>query len=132
MRSALISLVLLCPLTTLADDQSETFPSATVMLLDRELPKMNKAVEEKDRTYFGPALERVQAFLGSWEKRQGISVLERNVACTEAVTDFLIVGLCKISPPGSICEPATFFPKVKRNIEQCRAMAATASGTAQR
>jgi hypothetical protein len=128
-RSALISLVLLCPLTAPAKGQPDTFPSGTVALLDRELPQMNKAVAEKDRTYFGPALERVQAFLASWEERQGATVLERNTACTDAATDFLIVGLCKISPPGSICEPATFFPKVERNIQQCRALAAPGLGS---
>jgi hypothetical protein len=90
---------------------------------------MNKAVAEKDRTYFGPALERVQAFLALWEERQGATVLERNTACTDAATDFLIVGLCKISPPGSICELATFFPKVERNIQQCRALAAPGVGS---
>jgi hypothetical protein len=129
MRTAFISLVLLCPLTALADDQPDTFPSDVVALLERELPQMNKAVTENDRTYFGPALGRVQALLTSWEKRQGFSVLEANAACTDAATDFLIVGLCKISPPGSICEPATFFPKAARNIEQCRVLAAPGLGS---
>jgi hypothetical protein len=124
MRFALISLMLACPLTALAGGQSDTFASGTVALLDRELPQMNKAVAENNRAYLGPALERVQAFLALWEKRQGPTVLERNPACTDAATDFLIVGLCKISPPGSICEPTTFFPKAERNIRQCRALAA--------
>jgi hypothetical protein len=112
---------------TLANGPSDTFPAAAVALLDRELPQMDKAVAEKDRAYFGPALERVQVFLGSWEQRQGGSVVEQNTACMDAVTDFLIVGLCRISPPGSICEPTTFFPKVERNIAQCRAMAVPAT-----
>lgn len=129
MRSALILVAFLCPLTAaLAQNQSDTFPSGSVALLDRELPQMNKAVAEKDRTYFGPALERVQAFLGYWEKREGSFVIERYRACTDAVTDFLIVGLCKIPSPDPICEPTTFFPKAERNVEQCRAMAAQKSG----
>jgi hypothetical protein len=128
MRFGLISIIVLCPLTALANGQWDTFPTGTVSLLDRELPQMSKAVAENDRTYFGPALERVQAFLASWEERQGAIVLERNKACTDAATDFLIVGLCKISPPGSICEPATFFPKAERNIQQCRALASPALG----
>jgi hypothetical protein len=90
---------------------------------------MNKALAENNRAYFGPALERVQAFLASWVERQGPTVLERNTACTDAATDFLIVGLCKISPPGAICEPATFFPKVERNIHQCRVLAAPERGS---
>lgn len=130
MRFALIALILLCPLTALANGHSDTFPSGTVALIERELPQMNKAVAEKDRKYFGPALQRVQEFLSSWEGRQGDDMLELNKACTDAATDFLIVGLCKISPPGSICEPATFFPKTERNIEQCRALAAPAMDSA--
>ena len=131
MRSAVISLLLSWPLTTLAQDLHDTFASASVALLDRELPHMDKAVAEKNRAYFGPALERVQTFLDSRARRQGGAVLEQNAPCTDAVTDFLIVGLCKISPPGSICEPTTFFPKAERNIEQCRALAARASHPAQ-
>jgi hypothetical protein len=65
MRFALIALMLLSPLTALANGQSDTFPSATVALLERELPQMNRAIAEKDRTYFGPAIERVQKFLSS-------------------------------------------------------------------
>lgn len=117
--------MLLFSLMAVARAQTNTFPSEAVALLDRELPQMNKAVVEKDRAYFAPALERVQAFIASWDGREGINVLERNGACTDAATDFLIVGLCKISPPGAICEPATFFPKAERNIAQCRAIAAT-------
>lgn len=130
MRFALIALTLICPLTAMANGQSDSFPSGTVALLERELPRMNKAVAEKDRTYFGPALQRVQEFLSSWEGRQGGDVLEMNKTCTDAATDFLIVGLCKISPPGSICEPTTFFPKTERNIQQCRALATPAIGSA--
>lgn len=85
---------------------------------------MDKAVADKDRAWFGRALERMQAFLALSEKRHGPFVLEQHSACTDAATDFLIVGLCKILPPGSICEPATFFPKAQRNVEQCRALAA--------
>ncbi|VXB45307.1 conserved hypothetical protein [Massilia sp. 9I] len=123
-------LLLACPLVALADGQPDSFPAATVALLERELPQMDKAVASQDRNWFGPALERVQGFLTEWQQRQGPAVLDRHPACTEAVTDFLIVGLCKISPPGSICEPETFFPKAERHIAQCRAEAA--SGPAKR
>ena len=132
MRFALVALMLLRPLTALANGQSETFPSGTVALLERELPQMNKAVSEKDRTYFGPALQRVQEFLSSWERRQGDDMLGMNKACTDAATDFLIVGLCKILPPGSICEPETFFPKTERDIQQCRAPATPAMDSAKK
>ena len=130
MRSTLILVAFLCPLTAaLAQNQSETFVSGSVALLDRELPQMNRAVAEKDRTYFGPALERVKAFLSAWEKRDALFAIERYSACREAVTDFLIVGLCKMPSPDPICKPTTFFPKAERYIEQCRVMAAQASGS---
>lgn len=57
-------------------------------------------------------------------------MLESNKACTDAATDFLIVGLCKISPPGAICNPGSFFPKTECNIQRCRALAAPAIGSA--
>jgi hypothetical protein len=129
MRSVLIAIMLFCPLTALADGPPDTFASGAVALLDRELPQMNKAVAEKDRSYFGPALERVQAFLAAWQERQGASVLDKNASCANAAIGFLIAGLCKISPPGTICEPATFFPKVERNIEECRVLAGPGPGS---
>lgn len=132
MRRTLISLLVFLPFTVLAAGPSDTFASDAVALLDRELPQMNRAVAAKDRTYFGPALEHVQAFLHAWEKREGGGVLDRNTNCTDAVTDFLVVGLCKISPPGTICEPATFFPKVEANIQQCRKLAASEAGAKQK
>lgn len=128
MRSLLVSILLLCPTAVRADGQPATFSAAAVALLDRELPRMNSAVADKDRTYFGPALARVQGFLHVWEEREGPAVLDRYPACTEAITDFLIVGLCKISPPGSLCEPETFFPKAERHIEECRALATPVTG----
>jgi len=119
----LLSLMLACTPAASADGQPASFPAAVVALLDRELPQMDKAVAARDRSYFGPALERVQGLLAEWQKRAGPAVLDQHPACTDTATDFLIVGLCKISPPGSICEPTSFFPKVERNTAQCRAAA---------
>lgn len=115
--------LLVLPLAAAAQSQPQTSASAAAALLDRELPMMNKAVAVKDRAYFGPAQERVQSFLSLWQRQQGAGVLEQYPACTDAVTDFLIVGLCSVSPRGSICEPATFYPKVARNIARCRELA---------
>jgi hypothetical protein len=114
--------MLLCSEAALADGLPDTFATAAVTLLDRELPQMDNAVGAKDRAYFAAAVERMDAFIHVWEAREGPAVLDRYPACTNAVTDFLFVGLCKISPPGSICEPATFFPRVEHSIEQCRAL----------
>ncbi|RFP10162.1 MULTISPECIES: hypothetical protein [unclassified Duganella] len=108
-------IALLCALSASAADES-TFATEAVAFLDTELPQMDKAVADKDRAYFGPALDRVQLFFSGWSGDQ----LERYPACSRAISDFLIVGLCKISPPGTLCEPVTFFPKVDNHIEQCR------------
>lgn len=87
-------------------------------LLEAELPKMKLAVEVKDRAYFVSALDRVKVFVNDhWND------LDKFPACTEAVSDFLIVGQCQIAPPGSLCEPETFFPKFEDNLAKCRAAA---------
>ena len=81
---------------------------------------MERAVAAKDRAYFGDANLRMQAFLDAWGLHSNPVALERYPMCADAVTDYLIVGLCKISPPGKICEPSTFFPKFEQNLQQCR------------
>lgn len=78
MRCTFVAFLLLCSLTANAQDQAATFPADTVALIDRELPHMDKAVAEKDRAWFGPALERAQAVLALWEKRQGPKA-QRNI-----------------------------------------------------
>ena len=109
----------------LAQQQPAEFPSAASAFLARELPSMEAAVVKTDQSYFMPALERMKAFLGEWgaNSPRGSVALETYPACTDAVTDFLISGLCRISPPGSICEPSTFLPRVETNIRKCGELA---------
>lgn len=124
MRIVLMLFLLFCVVTPgWAQDHPRSFAAESVALLDRELPQMNKAVAANDRSYFGPAVERVRRFLDFWNKHEGHLAGEQNPACMEAITDFLIAGLCKMPSQDAICEPATFFPKAERNIENCRAMA---------
>lgn len=79
---------------------------------------MEAAVVAKDRAYFKSGLERMKIFVGeNWAD------LDSSPPCTNAVTDFLIVGLCKISPAGSTCEPETFIPKFEANLALCRVAA---------
>ncbi|MYM95297.1 hypothetical protein [Duganella vulcania] len=113
------SLIVLCSALSASAADKREFATETAAFLDAELPRMDAAVENKDRAYFGPALARMQAFVGSWSGEQ----LERDPACARALSDFLIAGLCKISPPGTLCEPETFIPKVDKHIAQCRAAA---------
>jgi hypothetical protein len=100
------------------DTKQNQFVTAANNFLDAELPKMEAAVTAKDRSYFASALDRVKQFTQS----QGAKI-ESSPACAEAVSDFLIVGLCRISPPGTICEPTTFIPKFEKNLRICRAAA---------
>lgn|GEM_PF-430208 len=108
-----------------AEELASEFPSAANAFLERELPVMEAAVVAKDRSYFMPALERMKAFLAEWggNSPKGSAALDSFPACTNAVSDFLIGGLCRISPPGSICEPNTFLPRLENNVRQCQELA---------
>lgn len=98
--------------------QASDYITAADRFLSVEVPKMEAAVAAKDREYFKSGLERVKIFVGeNWVD------LDSSPPCTNAVTDFLIVGLCKISPAGSICEPETFIPKFEANLAMCRVAA---------
>ncbi|MRW89028.1 hypothetical protein GJ699_03430 [Duganella sp. FT80W] len=122
-------LLLLLALTSLSANAyagPSDFVIASDEFLSTELPKMEAAVATKDRAYFASGIERVKTFLnGHWAD------LDKFPSCTEAVSDFLIVGQCRISPPGSLCEPETFFPKFEANLAKCRA-AAKANQASQR
>lgn len=110
-----------------AQNTTSEYPRAAVTFLDAEMPVMEVAVQNKDRKYFDTTLPRVTQFIADWGAKSSRD-LEIYPACTDAMTDFLGVGLCQISPPGTICEPETFIPKFKRYVEECRD-AATAIDT---
>ena len=125
MRTALALALLLQISCSFAEEPASQFPLSANAFLERELPSMEAAVVAKDRAYFLPALERMKLFLAEWggNSPKGSLALESFPACTNAVTDFLIGGLCRISPPGSICEPSTFLPRLESNIRQCQELA---------
>jgi hypothetical protein len=97
-----------------------SYPAAAIAFLDAELPKMEIAVAAKDRTYFAGSGARTQRFLEAWGLKTSTVILEAYPMCTDAVTDFQIVGLCRVLPAGSICDPTTFIPKFEKNLAQCR------------
>jgi len=43
--------------------------------------------------------------------------------CTDAVSDFLVVGMCRIMTTSSACEPG-MAAKFNTNLQQCRDLAA--------
>lgn len=119
-----ILVVALMPSIGVAQNDSAEYPAAVISFLDTELPKMERAISSEDRSFFGPSLERWQAFLKSWGYGSGRSgVIDSYPMCTDAITDYLIVGLCRISPPNTICDPATFIPRFEKNLQACRAIA---------
>lgn len=124
MKISLAFAILFFTSQALAQQPTAEFPASASAFLAQELPKMEAAVSAKDRNYFSGGLERMQTFLNSWGLNSQSSVaLDSYPACTQAVSDFLIAGLCKISPPGTICEPDTFLPKVAANIAACNELA---------
>lgn len=124
MKTTLAFVTLFVTSQALAQQSTAEFPASASAFLAQELPQMDVAVSTKNHDYFSGGLERVQIFLNSWGLSSPTPIaLATYPACTEAVSDFLIAGLCQISPPGSICEPDTFLPKVAANIATCNEMA---------
>lgn len=100
------------------------FPSAAMRFLDDEMPRMEAAVRAGDRDFFEGATERMVAFSEDWDfKAHTNPDLAPYAACTAAVSDLVVVGLCRLVPGSPVCEPglATQFT---RNVAQCRQAAA--------
>src|ERR1700712_1976234 len=88
--------------------------------LNEELPKMEGAVAERGRDYFEDAMGRMLDFSQQWGfKSTDNPALTRYTTCTEAVSDFLVVGLCRIIPNGDVCEPR-LAPRFDSNLKRCR------------
>lgn len=103
-----------------AQSDPAQYPVAATGFLDEELPKMAAAVAERDRDYFEAAMGRIVAFSEDWGfKSHANPALAGYRMCTDAVSDFVIVGLCKLMPNGSECEPG-LAPRFEANRQQCR------------
>ncbi|WP_256735141.1 hypothetical protein [Variovorax sp. dw_954] len=99
------------------------FPGATMRFLNAELPQMEVAVKERDRDYFEQAMGRIMAFSEAWGfKTTANPALAQYATCTDAVNDFVIVGLCRVMPKASECEPG-LAPKFDANLQRCRDLA---------
>jgi hypothetical protein len=99
------------------------FPRAAIGFLNEELPRMEGAVTERDRDYFEDAMGRMLDFSQQWGfKSADNPALARYTTCTEAVSDFLVVGLCRIIPNGDVCEPR-LAPRFDSNLKRCRELA---------
>ncbi|MDM0074339.1 hypothetical protein QTH90_08105 [Variovorax sp. J2P1-59] len=100
------------------------FPAAAMGFLGGELPAMEAAITARDRDYFEDAMGRMLDFSDSWGFKSGANpALARFPMCTEAVSDFLVVGMCRIMTTSSACEPG-MATRFNTNLQQCRELAA--------
>jgi hypothetical protein len=103
---------------------ADRFPVAAMSFLGTELPAMDAAVANKDRDYFEEAMGRMLDFSDSWGfKTRANPALARYSMCTEAVTDFLVVGLCRFKLSAETCQP-TLNTNFNNNLQRCRELAA--------
>lgn len=99
------------------------FPGAATGFLNKELPLMEAAVAARDRDFFEESMGRMVEFSERWGfKSLSNPALAPYRACTEAVMDYNVVGLCRLIPAGDVCEPR-LAPRFDDNLRQCRELA---------
>lgn len=114
-----LAMTLACAGAAAQSDPAQ-YPAAAAGFLDEELPKMAVAVADRDRDYFEAAMGRIVSFSEDWGfKSHANPALASYRMCTDAVSDFVIVGLCRLMPNGSECEPG-LAPRFDANLRQCR------------
>jgi hypothetical protein len=102
---------------------AERFPSAAAGFLGTELPQMEAAIAARDRDYFEEAMARMLDFSEQWGfKTQDNPALARYPMCTEAVSEFLAVGMCRIMTTSDACEPG-LATRFNTNLQKCRELA---------
>ncbi|RZL62961.1 MAG: hypothetical protein EOP81_14425 [Variovorax sp.] len=107
-----------------AQQSAAEFPAAAVGFLGKELPQMEAAVSARDRDFFEQSMGRMVEFSERWGfKSLSNPALTPYRACTEAVMDYNVVGLCRLIPAGDVCEPR-LAPRFEDNLRQCRELAA--------
>ncbi|RZI96685.1 MAG: hypothetical protein EOP78_03665 [Variovorax sp.] len=123
-RTALALVFSLVAPLAVAQAPASEFPLAATGFLNEELPRMEKAVAERDRDYFEQSMGRAMNFSEQWGfKVQANPALARYKSCTDAVSDYIVVGLCRLIPSGDICLP-DLAPRFDSNVKRCRDMAA--------
>lgn len=106
-----------------AREDAALFPAAAVRFLDSELPLMEAAIKDRDRDFFEESMARTVSFSEDWGfKARANPDLAPYQACTDAVSDYVVVGLCRLMPASSACDPAlaTHFDA---SVRSCRAAA---------
>ena len=120
---AAVPFVLAASLAAAQQDPS-TFPLDSVGYLNEELPRMEAAIAARDRSFFHGAMARTVEFSERWGfKAQANPDLAKYPMCTEAVMDYVVVGMCKLAPTDDACEPG-LVPRFDANVQRCREVAA--------
>ena len=128
-RSALVRTLVALPLVlaaSLAAAQQDplAFPLDSVGYLNEELPRMEAAIAARDRSFFHGAMTRTVQFSERWGfKVKANPDLAAYPMCTSAVMDYVVVGMCKLTPGDEACEPG-LAPRFDANVKQCRELAA--------
>ncbi|MET3516075.1 MAG: hypothetical protein ACLGJD_12680 [Gammaproteobacteria bacterium] len=99
------------------------FPAAALRLLQAEQAAIDRAVAERDRDQFEVSMGRTLAFTEAWDfKSHANPALAPYAACTEAIADLHVVGLCRMLPAAEGCQPSP-APRLADNINRCRQQA---------
>ncbi|MBT2335287.1 hypothetical protein J7E49_15385 [Variovorax paradoxus] len=107
-----------------AQQDPSSFPLDSVGYLNEELPRMEAAIAARDRSFFHGAMARTVEFSERWGfKAQANPDLAKYPMCTEAVMDYVVVGMCRLTPTDGACEPG-LAPRFEANVQRCREVAA--------
>ena len=119
---AALPLVLAASLAAAQQDPA-SFPLDSVGYLNEELPRMEAAIAARDRSFFHGAMARTVEFSERWGfKAQANPDLAKYPMCTEAVMDYVVVGMCRLTPGDEACEPG-LAPRFDANVRRCRVLA---------
>ncbi|MBN8758363.1 MULTISPECIES: hypothetical protein [Variovorax] len=120
---AAFSLVFAASMAT-AQQNPADFPLDSVGYLNEELPRMEAAIAAKDRSFFHDAMARTVEFSDRWGfKVKANPDLAAYPMCTAAVMDYVVVGMCKLTPGDDACEPG-LAARFDSNVKRCREIAA--------
>ena len=119
-----LPLLMLAASIASAQQAPSDFPLDSVGYLNEELPRMEAAIAAKDRSFFHGAMARTVQFSERWGfKAQANPDLAKYPMCTEAVMDYVVVGMCKLNPSGDGCDPG-LASRFETNVQRCRDVAA--------
>ncbi|MGJ7605521.1 hypothetical protein ACSFA7_14375 [Variovorax sp. LT1R20] len=119
-----LSLVLAASLAAAQQEPPSAFPLDAAGYLNEELPRMEAAIAARDRSFFHGAMARTVQFTERWGfKVKANPDLAAYPMCTSAVMDYVVVGMCKLTPGDEACEPG-LAPRFDANVKQCRELAA--------